>query len=1409
MNDSSQTIKKEIRILGQLLAAQNILFVLPTTKHIVEFYAKSISSLPGIYSCSICLEEYSSHIGKAENEVCIECEKKRKMLGSDYVISNGFTCNLADLPDVFIINVETTEFQFGFFIFHIENPDLFEPYKPFVNNLGNFVALSLENRIHKNNLLSVNNLLEQKVEKRTEEIKSVNNNLKYINRKLQAISDCNQTLMRASDDKSLLSDVCNIVCEKAGYRMCWVGYAENDINKTIKPVAWAGFEDGYLRETEFTWADTENGCRPAGRAIREGKTIFVQDFSTDIDSRPWLDSILKRNFNSGFAIPLKDENLKVFGILVIYSSEKNTITSEEIKLMEELAGNLAFGITTINTKIEKQHSQEAFFEQYSILHSTINSTDALIFSLDSNYCYTSFNKEHSDMMKKMYDANIKMGNCIFDYMTIKEDREIAKLNLDKAMSGENIIEESYSGEEKRTRRYFRVSHSPIKSEKGSVKGVVVIAQDITELKKIEEEKIVNLYFFESLDKINLAIQGTNDLNKLMENVLDSVLEIFNCDRAWLAYPGEPDAKFWSTTMERTKPEYPGAFLLNAKIPMDDGVSNLLKILKSSDTPIGFGEGNRFSLPEEQMKKFNLQSQIAMIIFPKIGGSYVFGLHQCSHSRIWNSEEIKLFKEIGSRVSDALTSLLSYRNIKISEEKFRTLFEESFDGLFITSPEGKIVDMNKKGISIFGYESKDEILKLDLEKDVYAYPPDRKRILEMVNSRGSAEYEVVVKKKNGEHMNTYCSLTSVKDNKGKILMYRGIIRDISDIKLSEKNIALLNFALNNVHESAFLTDENSCFINVNECASRTLGYSKNELLEMNVINIDPDFSHERWLKHWEELKSKKSLIFEGRHITKKGRILPVEISANYFEYDGKGFNLALVRDITERKKTEEKIQNLSRALEQSPSTVVITDLNGNIEYVNPKFFETTGYTMEEVLGKNPRILKSGEKEKEEYAKLWKTISSGEEWRGEFHNKKKNGELYWESASISPIRNTKGDITHYLAVKEDITEKKIKEMELVEAKEKAVEMNRLKSSFLANMSHELRTPMVAILGFAEALTEILKNSDEKKMAEMILKGGKRLTNTLNLILDLSRVESSKIEFKLKPENISFLVSAAVNLYKPEAEKKNLKLLMELENNVIAEIDFEMMEKVLDNLIQNAIKYTDTGEIKITTGYESIQNNKFAFVKVSDTGIGIPVEMINAIFEPFRQVSEGYSRNYEGTGLGLSITKKYVELMNGTTLVESKIGIGSSFTVRFPYYPENNYSEKNVEIKLNNNLTQDKSKTKLTNILIVDDDELSVSMIEHILKDKYNCEIASSGEEALKLASKNLYSIILLDIGLKGMNGINTMKKIRKLDKYEKIPIIAVTAFAMKGDKEKFLEYGYSDYISKPFYSKQLLEVIERNK
>lgn len=376
-------------------------------------------------------------------------------------------------------------------------------------------------------------------------------------------------------------------------------------------------------------------------------------------------------------------------------------------------------------------------------------------------------------------------------------------------------------------------------------------------------------------------------------------------------------------------------------------------------------------------------------------------------------------------------------------------------------------------------------------------------------------------------------------------------------------------------------------------------------------------------------------------------------------------LIIIRDITARKRAEAQVRQLSRAVEASPTSIIITGLQANIQYVNPKFTQVTGYTLEEVYGKNANLLKTDQTPVDTHNSLWQTISAGREWRGEFCNRKKNGELYWELASISPIYGEDQAITHYVAVKEDITEQKRAQDALLIAYDQALEADRAKSQLLARVSHELRTPLGGILGYAELLREgqlgeILE--EQKVAANSILQSAQYLTTMVNELLDEAQIQANTTILKEKIFAPAALLERAVAGLEMMAEKKGLEFVAFLDPDLPACLmgDEQRLRQIMTNLVGNAIKFTEKGQVQV---HVARHTPKQWMIQVKDTGMGIPREAHSSIFEPFQQAQNGITQENRGIGLGLAITKQLVELMGGRIKLDSQIGQGSSFTVLLP--------------------------------------------------------------------------------------------------------------------------------------------------
>lgn len=604
------------------------------------------------------------------------------------------------------------------------------------------------------------------------------------------------------------------------------------------------------------------------------------------------------------------------------------------------------------------------------------------------------------------------------------------------------------------------------------------------------------------------------------------------------------------------------------------------------------------------------------------------------------------------------------------------------------------------------------------------------------------------------------------------------------------------------------------------ANQTFAEKNNYLQSKSIYEFISPSNHTSFRRKLISLnnREKYSEAYHCKGRRKDGSEFDIEINMKIDSIDNEIYTIVSIHDISEKKKILEQINKLSRIVDQSSSIIIITDLEGKIEYTNPKFTEVTGYFFEEVYGKKINFLKSGYTPDHEYKELWERILSGKEWRGEFKNKKKNGEYYWESATISPIKNENGEITHFLAIKEDITEKKEMEFELKRALDSSEEASRLKSTLLSNMSHELRTPLTGIIGFASLLRDELNNAEHVDIVDKILKSGKRLLITLNSILNLSEIESGTFPININEFNLGSYTKYFLTNYDKTAAEKSLSFSIEiLDEDICAVGDENLYKQILMHLVDNALKFTNEGGVKVeVSSTQDSSNNLLAVVKVIDTGIGIAKEDQNIIFREFRQLSEGIRRNFEGSGLGLAVAKKMAKLMNGDITVESEKGKGSTFSIILPgvkinpkdYSSLERHKLKNKKLlKSVSDKNEIKNKLKYTpSILSIEDNLLNAELVSLFLRDICEVDSAHNYSQAIEKVKNKKYAAILVDINLgNGPSGIDFAKEVRKYDGYRNIPLIAITGYALLRDEKKLLSEGFDYYLAKPYDREDLIDLI----
>ena len=618
------------------------------------------------------------------------------------------------------------------------------------------------------------------------------------------------------------------------------------------------------------------------------------------------------------------------------------------------------------------------------------------------------------------------------------------------------------------------------------------------------------------------------------------------------------------------------------------------------------------------------------------------------------------------------------------------------------------------------------------------------------------------------------------------------------------------------------------IDINPSGAELFGYTLEEMLTMTVPSLYAD-SHQReeFSAEIEQTGFVKDYPIDLRR--KDGSTIHCLLTST-LRYDEKQqctLYQGIIRDITEQRWMEDTLRKLSGAVEQSTSAIVMTDTEGRIEYVNPKVCELTGLSFNEVVGEIPHVLSPEHNSAAELEERWNALKSGQEWRGEIEHVNKDGQVYWEYVHISPLKDRDGRATSYLIASEEITEL-VQAREQLEAAntelaqinaqlEEAIgKANRLaiesqaasiaKSQFLANMSHEIRTPLNGIMGMTELMLETGLNDEQREYLELTYESATSLLTLINDILDFSKIEAGKLEIDPIPFRLRDCIGDTMRGLALRSSAKGIEMAVRILPDVPDAVvgDPGRLRQILINLVGNAIKFTDEGEVVVTVEVEEGSGDAAVLrFSVSDTGIGIEKSKVNRIFEAFQQADGSTTREYGGTGLGLTICSQLVSLMGGRIWVESEVGKGSTFrfTIKFGLH-EDRHEEPLV---LKSGLLEG------TRILAVDDNatnrKILVEMLAHW---RSRAEAASSGEEALKAlrsasAAGDPFKLIVVDSRMPFMDGFALVEQIVADEKLAGIKIMMLTSAGNRGDAARCRRLGVAAYLYKPLKETDLIDAI----
>ncbi len=967
-------------------------------------------------------------------------------------------------------------------------------------------------------------------------------------------------------------------------------------------------------------------------------------------------------------------------------------------------------------------------------------------------------------------------------------------------------------------------NTTLKNKDGKAVGVASICRDITELKQAEQERQLYAEFLTCMDRINRAIQGADNLETMMRDVLDEVLDIFNCDRSFLMYPCDPIAEFWGVPMERTRPEYPGAGITGEDIPMDADVATTLELLLSSDGAVKFGPETEHPLPKEVSERYGFKSFMSIALYPKIGNAWQFGIHQCSHARVWTEAEKHLLEEIGRRLSDGLSSLLTLRDLRKSEARYQRLFDTANEGIWIQDENFVTTFVNEHMANMLGYSVEElqgkKVTDFMTDEDA----ADHVRKMEERSRNISDIYERRMHHKDGSDVWMLISATPVFENDrfhGSFAMLTDITaRKNAEIQLAS-NEQLFRTLIEHSPDYIVRYDKDLQRIYINPALQEQFAVPVEQALGHPPTETSPLIDPERYMAHIRQAMETGTECSDEHAYRKpdgeirwaSSRFIPE------FDLDGKVATVMVVStDVTERKRAEEELvlseEKFSKAFYASPNLMAITrPKDGLIVDINESFCHFFGYTRDECIGHSTAELQMWVNPEQRDKVVQMLKETGSVLYEPVDLRTKSGEIRSVIDSLVFINIDKQE--YLLSVATDVTERKQAEEalrihkqhleEIVEqrttelrlARDAAEAANKAKSVFLANMSHELRTPLNAILGFSQMMQQNPDlNTKQHETLDIINNSGEHLLKLINDVLEIAKIEAGKLQLDIATFDLHSLVREVSDMMRLRAEQKGLQLELDQSSDFPRYIkaDEARLRQILVNLISNAVKFTDEGKVTIRL---TIKNNArhHLVIEIEDTGPGISKEDQQRLFKPFVQLSEG--KTHIGSGLGLSIVHQFVQLMKGNISVESTPGEGSLFRVELPLDEAKQMDIDRLSDEQHGEVTGLVPGQPVYRILVTEDQHDNQLLLAKLMTDiGMEVKTADNGKVCVEIFKKWKPDLIWMDHRMPVMDGIEATKRIRKMRGGKKVKIVAVTASAFKEQQNELLDAGMDGFIRKPY-------------
>ncbi len=1247
-----------------------------------------------------------------------------------------------------------------------------------------------------------------------------------------------------SDEAALLTELCEVILGAGHFLTVFLTKVAVDDADVIEIVALCGAGYPELLGKRWSISHEQGRASLSSTAVREGRAIVVDPSNIAQFQAHWHTFGNDVGAASAIAVPLRNRDDAVVGCMTMYSAASNNFSKVEVALMSEVAADIVGKVDGLRDRLARLRAQEAQAASETMLARAeeIGNTGSWRMDLATGELVPS-----AQLLRigNVADREFKRNSCGLNDLVHPDDRVWVMSAFRAAMDAAA----PYDAQHRIQTRDGQVRH--VHSRAMTVlDGQGHPSHAVGQVRDITDDVVTRMALRERVKEmrcLNQVFAITEQLDTPMAEVVQGVVDVL--PTGWVH---DTDAKVWVRVNGLTL-QSPGfvesEWLIRTEARSDDTVVEIAVA---------------YTQPHEE----------------QVEGVFL-------------SEEVELLKTVAKRLATSLTTREADAHLKDRESLYSSIFNQARDAIVILDLETqKFTRFNEVSHTSLGYTA-EQFAKFGIaDLNATLSPEQLHEALKAMLRPEGASIEPRLRCADGTTREVRLSARPL--NVGGHAFLAAMWIDLTESKKVEADLRRMTadqrMVATATREVLYANDElalmqATCEVLVQQRgyrlawvgmvaddAARTLqpvaaSGDAEYVASLKIAVADPvrgagpagrcardratvvthDLASDASLEPWREqtlrlgIRSMMSTPLLSGDATLLGVLSIYSAEEDAFASDettlllsladSLAFGLRALRDRQARAVAEQQNRMLSLVLEQSPVGVVVTDLVANITYVNDAHCRATGYTRDELVGKNPRLLQSGQTPAAVYVDMWQKLMSGATWVGELKNRKKTGEVYVEHAQILPLRNNAGATTNYVALKEDISERERMNVELDshrhhleelvdtrthqlrDAQLRAEEASVAKSAFLANMSHEIRTPLNAIIGLTHLLGEQVDLPEQQERLQKIDGSARHLLNVINDILDVSKVEAGKLRIEYADFSLSeVLTSVRDNVYE-RAAKKGLGLNFEVEPGLpdLLSGDALRLTQVLLNLASNAVKFTAHGHVAVRVRRESDPTNSDVLhFEVTDTGIGMSNEQISRLFLPFEQADASTTRRYGGSGLGLAISWRLVGLMGGSIGVDSTERRGSAFWFHVPLIKATGKgpaSDRTPGLSMHVPVSSGRSPADVS-ILLVEDDLINQEVARELLVARgFRVTVAENGAEALARAVETQHDAVLMDVQMPVMDGLTATRELRRMPQYAVTPILAMTASVFADDQEACIISGMNDFLAKPINPGEFFSTICR--